>query len=94
MFSNDEVRGGTPYGASTRAGADGSRQPSTLELDLAEHQVGGAPAGGWVHLFAQLPCAAGAASGCMGRVCGWAEGWRGSRPCGAKPVAVTWGLGD
>lgn len=38
LFSNDEVRGGTAYGASTLAGADGSRQPSKLELDFAEFQ--------------------------------------------------------
>lgn len=37
MFGVDEVRGGTPYGASTLAGADGSRQPSKLELDYAVH---------------------------------------------------------
>ena len=41
LFSNDEVRGGTAYGASTLAGADGSRQPSKLELDFAEFQVSG-----------------------------------------------------
>lgn len=38
LFSLDEVRGGTPWGAGTYAGADGSRQPSKLELDIAEHQ--------------------------------------------------------
>jgi NAD(P)H dehydrogenase (quinone) len=31
----DEVTGGTPYGASTLTGADGSRQPSANELDGA-----------------------------------------------------------
>lgn len=31
----DEVTGGSPYGASTIAGADGSRQPSENELDGA-----------------------------------------------------------
>jgi NAD(P)H dehydrogenase (quinone) len=31
----DEVTGGTPYGASTLAGGDGSRQPSANELDGA-----------------------------------------------------------
>ncbi len=31
----DEVTGGTPYGASTLTGADGSRMPSTNELDGA-----------------------------------------------------------
>lgn len=33
-----QVRGGSPYGAATIAGADGSRQPSDLELDLARFQ--------------------------------------------------------
>lgn len=33
-----EGGGGTPYGASTIAGADGSRQPSRRELTLARHQ--------------------------------------------------------
>ena len=37
MFSLEEVQGGTPYGASTFAGGDGSRQPSAHELALAEH---------------------------------------------------------
>ena len=36
--THPQVRGGTPYGASTFAGADGSRQPSKLELDYAHHQ--------------------------------------------------------
>jgi NAD(P)H dehydrogenase (quinone) len=34
----DEVRGGSPWGAGTFAGADGSRQPTKLELELAETQ--------------------------------------------------------
>ncbi len=34
----DEVKGGTPYGASTIAGMDGSRRPSPVELDGARHQ--------------------------------------------------------
>ncbi len=34
----DEPRGGSPYGAGTIAGADGSRQPSELELSIAETQ--------------------------------------------------------
>ena len=34
----DEVTGGSPYGASTLAGADGSRQPSRNELDGARYQ--------------------------------------------------------
>jgi NAD(P)H dehydrogenase (quinone) len=33
-----EVSGGTPYGASTIAGSDGSRQPSANELDGARFQ--------------------------------------------------------
>jgi NAD(P)H dehydrogenase (quinone) len=34
----DEISGGTPYGASTLAGADGSRQPSANELEGARFQ--------------------------------------------------------
>ena len=34
----DEISGGTPYGASTLAGPDGSRQPSQNELDGARFQ--------------------------------------------------------
>jgi NAD(P)H dehydrogenase (quinone) len=34
----DEVTGGTPYGATTLAGGDGSRQPSANELDGARFQ--------------------------------------------------------
>ncbi|MDO9489478.1 MAG: NAD(P)H:quinone oxidoreductase, partial [Sphingomonadaceae bacterium] len=33
-----EISGGTPYGASTLAGADGSRQPSGNELEGARFQ--------------------------------------------------------
>ena len=33
-----EVRGGSPWGAGTFSGADGSRQPTNLELELAETQ--------------------------------------------------------
>lgn len=33
-----EVRGGSPWGAGTFAGGDGSRQPSAKELELAEAQ--------------------------------------------------------
>jgi len=33
-----ELRGGSPYGAATIAGADGSRQPSAKELALARFQ--------------------------------------------------------
>ncbi|KAI9770242.1 MAG: Minor allergen Alt a 7 [Geoglossum simile] len=32
----EEVRGGSPWGAGTFAGPDGSRQPTTLELELAK----------------------------------------------------------
>ena len=34
----DEVKGGSPYGAATIAGADGSRQPSAIELEGARFQ--------------------------------------------------------
>lgn len=37
MFKMDEIRGGSPYGAGVFAG-DGTRQPSEVELALAEHQ--------------------------------------------------------
>lgn len=33
-----EVRGGSPWGAGTFAGADGSRQPSAKEIELAQTQ--------------------------------------------------------
>ncbi|NWL79682.1 NAD(P)H:quinone oxidoreductase [Pseudomonas taiwanensis] len=33
-----ELRGGSPYGAATVAGSDGSRQPSAKELSLAKFQ--------------------------------------------------------
>ncbi|HEY8902106.1 MAG TPA: NAD(P)H:quinone oxidoreductase, partial [Chthoniobacterales bacterium] len=33
-----EVRGGSPYGAGTIAGSDGSRQPSARELSMARFQ--------------------------------------------------------
>ncbi|WP_421846365.1 NAD(P)H:quinone oxidoreductase [Novosphingobium sp.] len=33
-----EITGGSPYGATTIAGADGSRQPSEIELEGARHQ--------------------------------------------------------
>ncbi|KAF1951875.1 flavo protein WrbA [Byssothecium circinans] len=38
MSSLTEVRGGSAWGAGTLAGADGSRQPSKLELELAQIQ--------------------------------------------------------
>jgi NAD(P)H dehydrogenase (quinone) len=34
----DEVSGGTPYGATTIAGSDGSRKPSENELEIARYQ--------------------------------------------------------
>jgi NAD(P)H dehydrogenase (quinone) len=34
----DTIRGGSPYGASTVAGGDGSRQPSEQELEAARYQ--------------------------------------------------------
>jgi NAD(P)H dehydrogenase (quinone) len=34
----DEITGGSPYGATTIAGGDGSRQPSKNELELARFQ--------------------------------------------------------
>ncbi len=34
----DEITGGAPYGATTIAGGDGSRQPSARELDGARYQ--------------------------------------------------------
>jgi len=38
QFNMDEMHGGSAYGAGTFAGADGSRQPTELELKLAHHQ--------------------------------------------------------
>jgi len=37
QMRNDEVVGGAPYGATTIAGGDGSRQPSETELDGARY---------------------------------------------------------
>jgi NAD(P)H dehydrogenase (quinone) len=34
----DEIHGGSAYGAGTYAGHDGSRKPTSLELQIAEHQ--------------------------------------------------------
>jgi NAD(P)H dehydrogenase (quinone) len=34
----NEISGGTPYGSSTLAGPDGSRQPSENELQIARFQ--------------------------------------------------------
>ncbi len=38
FFDVSEMNGGTPYGASTIAGSDGSRQPSEKELNIARYQ--------------------------------------------------------
>lgn len=38
LMNMGEITGGTPYGASTLAGADGSRQPSAHELKIARFQ--------------------------------------------------------
>ncbi|EPE98932.1 MULTISPECIES: NAD(P)H:quinone oxidoreductase type IV [Rhizobium] len=34
----DEIKGGSPYGASTITDGDGSRQPSAIELEAAKYQ--------------------------------------------------------
>ncbi|MGH8127624.1 MAG: NAD(P)H:quinone oxidoreductase [Gammaproteobacteria bacterium] len=38
QMTTDEITGGTPYGATTIAGGDGSRQPSENELAIARFQ--------------------------------------------------------
>lgn len=38
LMAMDQITGGTPYGATTLAGADGSRQPSANELELCRFQ--------------------------------------------------------
>ncbi len=38
LLNMSEITGGTPYGATTLAGADGSRQPSANELEIARFQ--------------------------------------------------------
>ena len=38
LLQLDEMAGGTPYGASTIAAGDGSRQPSEIELGIAKEQ--------------------------------------------------------
>jgi NAD(P)H dehydrogenase (quinone) len=38
QFGHEEVKGSSPYGASTIAGPDGSRQPSAVELEAARFQ--------------------------------------------------------
>lgn len=39
LFSNDEVIGGSAYGAGTVTNGDGSRQPSETELAIARNQA-------------------------------------------------------
>ncbi|MDB5762414.1 MAG: wrbA [Herminiimonas sp.] len=38
LLSMSEISGGTPYGATTMAGGDGSRQPTDNELGIARYQ--------------------------------------------------------
>jgi NAD(P)H dehydrogenase (quinone) len=38
LMHMDQVSGGTPYGATTMAGTDGSRQPTENELKIARYQ--------------------------------------------------------
>jgi len=38
LLNMDQITGGTPYGATTLAGADGSRQPTENELAIARFQ--------------------------------------------------------
>lgn len=38
LVQMDEIAGGTPYGATTLSGADGSRRPSAIELEIARFQ--------------------------------------------------------
>ncbi|WP_020592432.1 NAD(P)H:quinone oxidoreductase [Kiloniella laminariae] len=38
QMNKDEIVGGAPYGATTIAGGDGSRQPSQIDLDGARYQ--------------------------------------------------------
>ena len=38
LSNMDEITGGSPYGATTLAGGDGSRRPSENELDIARFQ--------------------------------------------------------
>ena len=37
MFSYEEIHGGSPWGSGTYAGSDGSRQPTSMELSIAEN---------------------------------------------------------
>lgn len=38
MVNMNEIKGGSPYGAGTLSGPDGSRQVSAVEYDIAKHQ--------------------------------------------------------
>jgi NAD(P)H dehydrogenase (quinone) len=38
QMGHDEIRGGSPYGASMTTGGDGSRQPSRQDLEAAHYQ--------------------------------------------------------
>jgi NAD(P)H dehydrogenase (quinone) len=38
QMGTEEVKGGSPYGASTITNGDGSRQPSEIELEAAKYQ--------------------------------------------------------
>ncbi len=38
QMGHDEIRGGSPYGASMTTGGDGSRQPSKQDLEAAHYQ--------------------------------------------------------
>lgn len=38
QMGTEEVKGGSPYGASTITNGDGSRQPSAIELEAAKYQ--------------------------------------------------------
>ncbi|AUW59111.1 NAD(P)H:quinone oxidoreductase [Sphingobium sp. SCG-1] len=38
QMTNDEIVGGAPYGATTVAGGDGSRQPTAIDLEGARYQ--------------------------------------------------------
>jgi NAD(P)H dehydrogenase (quinone) len=38
QMGHDEIRGGSPYGASTTTGGDGSRMPSKQDLEAAHYQ--------------------------------------------------------
>lgn len=39
MFTLEEAKGGSPWGAGTLAGPTGARKPSDVELAQAEYQV-------------------------------------------------------